>query len=1168
MTVTGSVSGSDPIGVDVGGVATTVTAGSFTASLDLPDGSHTVTATATSPFGTATDVVTFEIDTSPPVVTITSPANGATLAEQPISLTGTVADASPIVGLRIDGDPIFVASPFSTTAALVEGPNTITVDATDAAGNVGSAQVSVTYQPSLALSIAIETPPEGALLSRDTVEVAGTVSDPTAAVAVNGVLATVTGQRWVAAAVSLEEGSNNLTATATRGTMAASDAVSVLCNAPPRVVITGPASGDLFRTEQTDVEGVVDDLTAFVDVNGNHASVGAGGRFLAPSVPLALGDNTLVARAIDALGAKGTDEVAVVRNDGAETRAHLAVLDGDFAFATLADWDATLPLRNERRFFPWPAPASRDRLVPRPDAAVVFPQIELFVFSETAEPTAFEAFLEGESTPFAGPVTLPALPIDELSDNLYLPGVANPSAFFPASFEPGFYVQHQLLVPCIPDSCPDDSIADERIRIRATTAGRQKEILLHTDVSRPMVTITSPEEGSVLGGDTVTVTGTVTDAHALLDTLAWEIEDEFGIVVDEGTAPLLFDDAPPSDPQRAQARFALSDLVVGPGWNTVRVRVWDAEGNFRTQATFFQVDPDAPAVALVWPRDGSAQVEEPARITLNFAATTTLVAVNGVPDGRSFGPGLAESVLTPSLAIGPNRFVLELESVGVAFTFSFTLHRVEALGGVRIVSPAAGAFVNQEALTVAGTAPLGTPAVEVNGVLATLAPDGVSFSAEIPIPRSPGVVLEGGELGTKPHPITAVALPLGATAAIEVTPDFGEPLFRAIVPADGSVTNEEDVAVTGYVSEPATVSLSGPAGTVSSGAIRDLARERIERIENPRPFSFGGEQFHRFELSRLAIEPGADQLTLTAVDRAGNETALAFHVTRRESVLSLVSPAAGTAVSALVTDVTLAAAAAVTIDAWFVGGRLVPALGGASVPAGSFIVPSVPLGPGANEMRVVYRQAGGGPEVVRFVVDSAATNAALVSGQVTNGLVGTPIAGALVSITAGGVTIVAVTDANGRYAVPVAPGPVTVVAAAEHYASVTVTGAVDPGATFTADPVLSPSGVPALANELRILVPPDGAVTDWEQVTVVGTVLNSASQVAVNGIAAEVVGNRFTARHVPLGPGPNGIQASAMALGVPNAVDAVSVERSDTPVLDVELFSPPDGATIPGGGSW
>jgi len=114
--------------------------------------------------------------------------------------------------------------------------------------------------------------------------------------------------------------------------------------------------------------------------------------------------------------------------------------------------------------------------------------------------------------------------------------------------------------------------------------------------------------------------------------------------------------------------------------------------------------------------------------------------------------------------------------------------------------------------------------------------------------------------------------------------------------------------------------------------------------------------------------------------------------------------------------------------------------------------------------------------------------------------------------------------------------------------------------------VLPPTGLPGLMNEVDILVPPPGTVTDWEKVTVVGTVLRPSSQVTVNGVAATVVGNRFTAKHIDLAMGANTITATATNVGSPAAAKTISVERSTTPVLAVTIYSPPEGATVPGSG--
>jgi hypothetical protein len=108
--------------------------------------------------------------------------------------------------------------------------------------------------------------------------------------------------------------------------------------------------------------------------------------------------------------------------------------------------------------------------------------------------------------------------------------------------------------------------------------------------------------------------------------------------------------------------------------------------------------------------------------------------------------------------------------------------------------------------------------------------------------------------------------------------------------------------------------------------------------------------------------------------------------------------------------------------------------------------------------------------------------------------------------------------------------------------------------------------LPPGPEDVMILVPPDGTVTDFEAVTVVGTLSALGATVSVEGVPASVIDDRFVARGVPLGAGVNSITAVAMFPGGDQAANTVSVERSAQPVLDVALFSPPADSLVPGGG--
>jgi RHS repeat-associated protein len=107
-----------------------------------------ITGTVTDTNGdTNTVKVTLNIDLTPPVLTIASPANGATLTSSPASVSGTVSDAlSGVASVTCNGAVATVSSgSYTCTVALTAGANTISVQATDEAGNSSAQSVSVTY---------------------------------------------------------------------------------------------------------------------------------------------------------------------------------------------------------------------------------------------------------------------------------------------------------------------------------------------------------------------------------------------------------------------------------------------------------------------------------------------------------------------------------------------------------------------------------------------------------------------------------------------------------------------------------------------------------------------------------------------------------------------------------------------------------------------------------------------------------------------------------------------------------------------------------------------------------------------------------------------------------------------------------------------------------------
>ena len=81
---------------------------------------------------TATKVVAFNLDKTPPTLAVTSPANGATVLTPVLALTGTVTDAlSGIATFTCNGQTAALNGPnFSCNLPLVPGANLTGVRAT------------------------------------------------------------------------------------------------------------------------------------------------------------------------------------------------------------------------------------------------------------------------------------------------------------------------------------------------------------------------------------------------------------------------------------------------------------------------------------------------------------------------------------------------------------------------------------------------------------------------------------------------------------------------------------------------------------------------------------------------------------------------------------------------------------------------------------------------------------------------------------------------------------------------------------------------------------------------------------------------------------------------------------------------------------------------------
>ena len=206
----------------------------------------------------ATGGATYTIDATAPTVSLSAPANNATLALGNVTITASATDTSAVnkVDIYIDNalKATLTSAPYTYTWASSLGAHTIQAKATDAYGNVGSsALTNVTVTDQTAPSVSLTAPAAGATPG-GTISVSASASDN---VGVTGVQFKLDGTNLGAEdttspysiswnTTTATNGSHSLTAVArdAAGNTTTSSAVTVTVdNAAPTTSITAPTGG-------------------------------------------------------------------------------------------------------------------------------------------------------------------------------------------------------------------------------------------------------------------------------------------------------------------------------------------------------------------------------------------------------------------------------------------------------------------------------------------------------------------------------------------------------------------------------------------------------------------------------------------------------------------------------------------------------------------------------------------------------------------------------------------------------------------------------------------------------------------------------------------------------------------------------------------------------------
>ena len=291
--------------VSVNGVPARTLGNTFIVVVRLAEGENLVTATATDAAGNqGLSSITVRLDTVPPALEVAFSPDAAVVRDPQVGLQGTM---EPGAGVTVNGRRVMlpgIAQNFTTLFFLSQGPNTIVVEATDAAGNVNSVERDF-WLDTVPPAFEVLYPPDGLLTGARSLEIV-LVAEAGTNFTVGNSTRTVPGQAGkrvnFSAVVELREGPNDLLLSCrdAAGNSFGQRRLVTLDSTPPVLELSSPADGSSTQKESLYVVGQTDP-DATVTINGERLDVGAGGSF-SGELRLGAGRNRIVVRAADALG--------------------------------------------------------------------------------------------------------------------------------------------------------------------------------------------------------------------------------------------------------------------------------------------------------------------------------------------------------------------------------------------------------------------------------------------------------------------------------------------------------------------------------------------------------------------------------------------------------------------------------------------------------------------------------------------------------------------------------------------------------------------------------------------------------------------------------------------------------------------------------------------------
>jgi hypothetical protein len=213
----------------------------------------------------------YVIDTTPPVLAISTLSDGAYTNNEILNIAGTVTDNTGVTGITVNDTAVQVKpdGSFSYALLLKNGDNVVTIAATDCAGNMAADMRTVTLDQTAPV-LAVTAPADNSKTGKALLEVSGTV-DKTSTVTVkikDTVQSALMDGGAFTSTIILEPGYNTIEITATdlAGNLSSFKRTVVFDDQVPSLAVTVPNQD--IRTNQSSltIKGTVSDTLTAVGV--------------------------------------------------------------------------------------------------------------------------------------------------------------------------------------------------------------------------------------------------------------------------------------------------------------------------------------------------------------------------------------------------------------------------------------------------------------------------------------------------------------------------------------------------------------------------------------------------------------------------------------------------------------------------------------------------------------------------------------------------------------------------------------------------------------------------------------------------------------------------------------------------------------------------------------